>query len=84
MAGTRVRHPCGCWEGAGANLHEAPSALWKGQRSKLAHDPCDVLLWGAHGPFLMAAGLDRNKHGSLSLSRRAAVTMLSVVDQAEL
>lgn len=42
-----------------------PSAPWKGQKSKLVHDLCDVLLWGAHGPFMMAAGLGRDKRGSM-------------------
>lgn len=42
-----------------------PSAPWKGQKSTLVHDVCDVLLWGAYGLFLIAAGLDRDKHGSM-------------------
>ena len=49
---------------------------WKGHRLKLAHDPCDGLPWGLHGPFWMAAGLDRNKRGSVSLSRPEELTTL--------
>lgn len=43
-----------------------------------------MLLWGAQGPFAMAAGLGKDQCGGLSLSMPAAVTMMSAVGQAEL
>lgn len=54
---------------------------WKGHRLKLAHDPCDGLPWGLHGPFWMAAGLDRNER--VSVPERAE-ELTTLVDHAEL